>query len=87
MLIGLFKRSDVPYGGGRRSHSLLIVPCECGAKLRVDDAKIRDKSVKVRCPRCGNVLLVQKQPAERTDSLRARPAVPSRRRSAGACRT
>ena len=54
----------------------MIVPCECGAKLRVDDAKIKDKSVKVRCPRCGNVLLVQKQPAERTGSLRARPAVP-----------
>ncbi len=46
----------------------MIVPCECGAKLRVDDAKIRDKSVKVRCPRCGNVLLVQKQPAERARS-------------------
>jgi len=44
----------------------MIVPCECGAKLRVDDAKIKDKSVKVRCPRCGNVLVVQKQPAERT---------------------
>jgi predicted Zn finger-like uncharacterized protein len=46
----------------------MIVPCECGAKLRVDDAKIKDKSVKVRCPRCGNVLLVQKQPAERAGS-------------------
>lgn len=44
----------------------MIVPCECGAKLRVDDAKVKDKSVKVRCPRCGNVLLVHKQPAERT---------------------
>jgi predicted Zn finger-like uncharacterized protein len=53
----------------------MIVPCECGAKLRVDDAKVKDKSVKVRCPRCGNVLLVQKQPAERTGSLPVRTAV------------
>jgi len=38
----------------------MIVPCECGAKLKIDDAKISDKGVKVRCPRCGNVLSVQK---------------------------
>jgi len=49
----------------------MIVPCECGAKLRVDDAKIKGKSVKVRCPRCGNVLVVHKQPAER---MAGRPA-------------
>ncbi len=36
----------------------MIVPCECGAKLKIDDAKIAGKSVKVRCPRCGNVLPV-----------------------------
>ena len=41
----------------------MIVPCECGAKLRIDDAKIKEKGIKVRCPRCGNVLLVQKQSA------------------------
>jgi predicted Zn finger-like uncharacterized protein len=52
----------------------MIVPCECGAKLRVDDAKVRDKSVKVRCPRCGNVLLVQKQPAELASSRPANTA-------------
>jgi predicted Zn finger-like uncharacterized protein len=46
----------------------MIVPCECGAKLRVDDAKVKDKSVKVRCPRCGNILLVQKQTEERAGS-------------------
>jgi len=38
----------------------MIVPCECGAKLKIDDAKIPDKGVKVRCPRCGNVLQVKK---------------------------
>jgi predicted Zn finger-like uncharacterized protein len=52
----------------------MIVPCECGAKLRVDDAKVKDKSVKVRCPRCGNVLLVQKQPTERASSRPANTA-------------
>lgn len=39
----------------------MIVPCECGAKLKLDDAKVGEKGVKVRCPRCGNVLSVQKQ--------------------------
>jgi len=38
----------------------MIVPCECGAKLKVDDAKISEKGVKVRCPRCGTVLSVRK---------------------------
>ena len=38
----------------------MIAPCECGAKLKIDDAKIPDKGVKVRCPRCGNVLNVRK---------------------------
>jgi predicted Zn finger-like uncharacterized protein len=53
----------------------MIVPCECGAKLRVDDAKVKDKSIKVRCPRCGNVLVVQKLPAERTEIQPAKPVV------------
>jgi len=38
----------------------MIVPCECGAKLKLDDAKISDKGVKVRCPRCGTVLTAKK---------------------------
>ena len=38
----------------------MIVSCECGAKLKIDDAKITGKGVKVRCPRCGNVIPVQK---------------------------
>ena len=38
----------------------MIVPCECGAKLKIDDAKIADKGAKVRCPRCGNVLSVKR---------------------------
>lgn len=38
----------------------MIVPCECGAKLKIDDAKISEKGVRVRCPRCGTVLTVRK---------------------------
>ncbi len=38
----------------------MIVSCECGAKLKIDDAKLSGKVVKVRCPRCGNVIPVQK---------------------------
>ncbi len=37
----------------------MIVSCECGAKLKIDDAKISGKAMKVRCPRCGNVIPVQ----------------------------
>jgi predicted Zn finger-like uncharacterized protein len=34
----------------------MIVPCDCGANLRLDDGKVGDKGVRVRCPRCGTVL-------------------------------
>ncbi len=34
----------------------MIVPCDCGARLRLDDSKVGDKGVRVRCPRCGTVL-------------------------------
>jgi predicted Zn finger-like uncharacterized protein len=40
----------------------MIVTCECGAKLKIDDAKLGGKSIKVRCPRCGNILPVQSAP-------------------------
>lgn len=36
----------------------MIVPCECGAKLKIDETKIGPLGVKVRCPRCGNILPV-----------------------------
>ncbi len=52
----------------------MIVSCECGAKLKIDDAKISGKGVKVRCPRCHNVIPVQK-----TFSA---PSVPSRNNEA-----
>ena len=41
----------------------MIVPCECGAKLRIDDAKIGDQGVRVRCPRCGNILAARREMA------------------------
>jgi predicted Zn finger-like uncharacterized protein len=51
----------------------MIAPCECGAKLKIDDAKIPDKGIRVRCPRCGNVLSVRR-PAS------AAPVSPARNR-------
>jgi predicted Zn finger-like uncharacterized protein len=32
---------------------------ECGAKLKIDEARISGRRVKVRCPRCGNLLPLQ----------------------------
>lgn len=34
----------------------MIVSCDCGAKLKIDESKIAGKRVKIRCPRCGNTL-------------------------------
>lgn len=42
----------------------MIVPCECSAKLKIDDAKVADRDVRVRCPRCGNILTVQRRTPE-----------------------
>ena len=39
----------------------MIVPCECGAKLKIDDAKIGEKGARIRCPRCSTILHVKKQ--------------------------
>jgi predicted Zn finger-like uncharacterized protein len=47
----------------------MIVSCECGAKLKLDDAKISGKTVKVRCPRCGNVIPIQKASSISSPSL------------------
>ncbi len=55
----------------------MIVPCECGAKLKIDETKIGPLGVRVRCPRCGNVLPVHKQtaaPLKQADSHIDRPA-------------
>jgi predicted Zn finger-like uncharacterized protein len=45
----------------------MIVSCDCGAKLKIDETKIAGRKVNVRCPRCGNVLPLQQ----------ARPAAPA----------
>jgi predicted Zn finger-like uncharacterized protein len=51
----------------------MIVPCECGAKLKIDDAKIGVQGIKVRCPRCGSILPVRKTRGGENES-----AVPKR---------
>lgn len=57
----------------------MIVPCECGAKLKIDDAKIATKGVKVRCPRCGNIIQVPpaSRPLTSSDAPPSRPACDS----------
>ncbi|MEK6698718.1 MAG: response regulator [Nitrospirota bacterium] len=60
----------------------MIVPCECGAKLRLDDSRITEKGVKVRCPRCGNILLARK-PAPPPAAATA-PATPAKAPKAAA---
>jgi predicted Zn finger-like uncharacterized protein len=37
----------------------MIVACDCGARLKIDETKIAGRKVKVRCPRCGNLLPLQ----------------------------
>lgn len=54
----------------------MIVPCECGAKLKIDDAKVEDRDVRIRCPRCGNILTVPKKAA--VQSLHPAAAPPPR---------
>ena len=34
----------------------MIVSCDCGARLKIDETKITGRRAKIRCPRCGNVL-------------------------------
>lgn len=47
----------------------MIVQCdECNAKFRLDDAKVKDEGVKVRCSKCKHVFLVRKEePVEEPD--------------------
>lgn len=42
----------------------MIIICDCSARLKVDDAKIPEKGARVRCPRCGAILTVRKEPAQ-----------------------
>ena len=53
----------------------MIAPCECGAKLKIDDAKIPDKGVKVRCPRCGNVMQVRKSEPAPPAAVKPKPLI------------
>jgi predicted Zn finger-like uncharacterized protein len=56
----------------------MIVSCECGAKLKIDDAKVSARGVKVRCPRCANLIPVQKPSAvspQAENEAKQKPAV------------
>ncbi|HXY53566.1 MAG TPA: response regulator [Nitrospirota bacterium] len=55
----------------------MIVPCECGAKLKIDDAKVGAQGVKVRCPRCGSILSVRKSGGEEVTPVPKRAIAPS----------
>lgn len=43
----------------------MIVQCDaCNAKFKLDDSKVKDKGVKVRCTKCQNVFTVMPPPVE-----------------------
>lgn len=43
----------------------MIIQCEkCRTRFRLDDSRVKDKGVKVRCTKCKNVFRVQKEAAE-----------------------
>ncbi len=52
----------------------MIVPCECGAKLKIDDVRIGEKGSRIRCPRCSTILSVKKK-ADQT--IERPPVTPS----------
>jgi predicted Zn finger-like uncharacterized protein len=47
----------------------MIVQCDkCSAKFRLDDSKVKEGGVKVRCSKCSNIFIVKSEPpAEETD--------------------
>ncbi|GAB7026892.1 hypothetical protein JCM15764A_21400 [Geotalea toluenoxydans] len=46
----------------------MILQCDqCNTKFKLDDAKIKEGGVKVRCSKCRHVFLVTKEPQEETD--------------------
>lgn len=46
----------------------MILQCDqCNTKFKLDDAKIKEGGVKVRCSKCRHVFLVTREPQEETD--------------------
>ena len=47
----------------------MIVQCDqCNSKFRLDDSKVKEGGVKVRCSKCKNIFIVQSEtPAEEAD--------------------
>ncbi len=43
----------------------MIVSCsQCGVRLKIDDSKIKEGGTRLKCPKCGNIFLVEKPAAE-----------------------
>ena len=43
----------------------MITSCsQCGVRLKVDDSKIKEGGTRLKCPKCGNIFLVEKPAAE-----------------------
>ena len=50
----------------------MIIQCDqCSAKFRLDDNKVTESGVKVRCKRCQNIFLVKKEPPQEEPDLDA----------------
>ncbi|HEX9860452.1 MAG TPA: response regulator, partial [Nitrospirota bacterium] len=54
----------------------MIVSCDCGARLKVDKAKIAGRKAKVRCPRCRTVLPLPHASAGQPEAAPERAASP-----------
>jgi predicted Zn finger-like uncharacterized protein len=55
----------------------MIVSCDCGAKLKIDETKVAGKRVKVRCPRCGNMLPLPQSAAAAPSTVPKKATAPS----------
>lgn len=50
----------------------MIIQCDqCSAKFRLDDNKVTESGVKVRCKRCRNIFLVKQEPTQEEPDLDA----------------
>ncbi len=48
----------------------MIIQCDqCNTKFKLDDAKVPDKGIKVRCAKCKHVFMVQKETSSEEPDL------------------
>jgi len=64
----------------------MIVSCDCGAKLKIDETKVAGRRVKVRCPRCGNMLPLPQTAAAAPSPAPKKAAAPSAKARSSAMR-